>query len=116
MPIIHLTNQIDIMDYKDQYNKILFHFSASWCGPCKRITPLIKSKMELLDRSDVLYLYIDVDAHKALSTQFAIKSIPTFAVYNKEKDHITETLTTSDIQKLSEYCIHNGIPVTSSNY
>ncbi len=116
MPIIHLENQINIIEYKKIYSKILLQFSANWCGPCKRITPLINSKINQLRTNEVLYLYIDIDKHRALSKHFKIQSVPTFLIYDKEEDVLIDPLVTSDINELTNYCINNNIPITSSLY
>jgi len=116
MPRIKLENQLDIITYKSEYDKILIQFSADWCGPCKRITPQITNKFEQLNTNKILHLYIDVDKHKALSNNFNIQSIPTFFIYDKEGDLLIAPVTTSDINELTEYCINNGIMVNDSSY
>lgn len=116
MPSINLENQEDLLEYKQKYSKILMQFSASWCGPCTRITPQIKNKIELLGRTEVLYIYIDIDKHRLLSNHFEIKSIPSFCIYDKESDTLAQTVTTSDINELTKYCGNNGIPLTNCSY
>ena len=116
MPIITLKKQTDILEYKQQYSKILFQFSAEWCGPCKRITPLITNKIKHLNTNEVLYLYIDIDQHRALSNNFGIQSVPTFFIYDQREDVLMDPIVTSDINELTAYCINNNIPITSSLY
>lgn len=116
MPRIKLENQLDIIEYKKKYDKMLIQFSADWCGPCRRITPQITNKFEQLTTEKNLYLYIDVDKHKALSNNFEIKSIPSFFIYDKETDLLMDPVTTSDINELTKYCINNGIPLNDSSY
>ena len=116
MPRIKLENQQDILTYKVDYDKILMQFSADWCGPCTRISPQITNKFEQLNSNKNLYLYIDVDKHKALSNNFNVSSIPTFFIYNKETDLLQDPVTTSDINELTQYCVNNGIPLNDSSY
>ena len=116
MPIIYLENQTDIIEYKQNYSKILLQFSATWCGPCKRITPLITNKINHLNTNEVLYLYIDIDKHRSLSNNFGIESVPTFFIYDKETDVLIDPIVTSDINELTNYCVNNSIPITSSLY
>lgn len=49
--------------------------TASWCGPCKLVSPLIDQLNEAYsDRAQVRKL--DLDQHKPVAKRFAIKSIP----------------------------------------
>ena len=116
MSLVSLKKQEDLIKYKNEYKKLFLQFSATWCGPCKRVTPQIKNKFEQLNRYDILYIYIDIDKHKALSSHFGIKSIPTFFIYDKETDILMDPIASSDIAKLTRYCINNDIPLTECSY
>jgi thioredoxin 1 len=49
--------------------------TASWCGPCKLISPLIDQlAAEYQDQATVMKL--DLDNHKAIAKRFEIRSIP----------------------------------------
>lgn len=49
--------------------------TATWCGPCKVIAPLIDQLAgEYADRAKVFKL--DLDANKPVAKRFGIKSIP----------------------------------------
>ncbi len=49
--------------------------TATWCGPCKVITPLIDKLAEnYSDRAKVMKL--DIDTNKPLAKEFGLKSIP----------------------------------------
>ena len=51
-------------------------FYADWCGPCKRIAPIMKELAEQY-QDDVLFYKINVDNERELATVFGISSIPT---------------------------------------
>jgi thioredoxin 1 len=56
-------------------NVLVVDCTATWCGPCKLVAPLIdRLAEEYLDRAQVFKL--DIDANKALVKQFGIRSIP----------------------------------------
>ena len=52
-------------------------FYADWCGPCKKVSPILK---ELAGeyKNDIIIIYkINVDNEKELAAAFGIQSIPT---------------------------------------
>lgn len=54
----------------------LLDFYASWCGPCKTLSPLIDEMAEeYAGRVDIYK--VDVDQEQELAEKFAIRTIPT---------------------------------------
>lgn len=51
-------------------------FYADWCGPCKKVSPILK---ELAGeyKNDIIVYKINVDNEKELAAAFGIQSIPT---------------------------------------
>ena len=55
---------------------LVVDFSATWCGPCKKIAPIIDELAEEYD-GRVNVGKCDVDENSALTTRFGIRSVPT---------------------------------------
>lgn len=54
----------------------LIDFYATWCGPCKRLAPVLEELAE--EYADSIYIYkVDTDKERELSSIFGIQSIPT---------------------------------------
>lgn len=55
--------------------KELIHFTADWCGPCKRMAPVIEEF--LANNKDIHYDRVDVDENFEKAQQYNIQSVPT---------------------------------------
>ena len=78
-----INNDKSILENKDYY--ILFYFTASWCGPCRKIKPLLEKLSDGLDKSKVVFAQVDIDINDELSDEFNIQSVPSFLLFYKEK-------------------------------
>ncbi len=58
----------------------LVDFSASWCGPCRMLEPILEEYS-----SDVNVLQVDVDEFGDLTMIFGIMSVPTLMAYRDGK-------------------------------
>ena len=54
---------------------VLLDFYATWCGPCRMVSPLVDEIAE--EHPEFTVGKIDVDAEGELAQQFGIVSIPT---------------------------------------
>jgi len=60
---------------KNQKMKKILYFSATWCGPCKMLGPIMESLA-----GEINYEKIDVDANQDLSIQYGVRNIPTLVL------------------------------------
>jgi thioredoxin 1 len=91
-------NDMSVCDDKDCY--LLFYFTASWCGPCQKIKPLLEKISEGADSSKLEIYMIDIDENDNIASEFKIRSVPSFYLY-KDKDLKGET-GGADITKVQE--------------
>ncbi len=65
----------------------LIDFFATWCGPCKIMSPIVD---EIADEmTDITVGKVDVDEAPELAMQFGVMSIPTIIVF--KNGEIAET-------------------------
>ena len=57
----------------------LIDFFATWCGPCKIMSPIVDEIAE--EMPDITVGKVDVDEAGDLAMQFGIMSIPTIIVF-----------------------------------
>lgn len=81
MEIIHANEE----NFNDliMNGKVLVDFFATWCGPCKMLTPILEELAS--DRSDTKIVKVDVDECEGLAKQFGVMSIPTLIQFDNGK-------------------------------
>ncbi len=63
---------------------VLVDFYADWCGPCKAMTPVIKSIAEK-NQGKLRVIKIDTDKNPEVSAHYGIRGIPAFKLFKKGK-------------------------------
>ena len=63
--------------------KVLVDFFATWCGPCKMLSPILEKVAS--EHEDLTVLKVDVDEVPDVATQYGIRSIPTLILFEDGK-------------------------------
>lgn len=64
---------------------VLVDFSATWCGPCKVLGPVVE---EIADDFEgrLKVVKVDIDSAQETASRLGITSVPTLMVFNKGKE------------------------------
>ena len=96
LPEIYLENREDLINYLNstEYEFSILKFTATWCGPCKKIDPfieeLIKNKESEFNSSKKKFIYIKVDVDECfdlysfMKAKKRINGIPAIFLYSKD--------------------------------
>ncbi|QWB95991.1 thioredoxin [Mycoplasmatota bacterium] len=82
--IIQLTNEnFEEIVLKNDL-PVLVDFWASWCGPCKRIAPILESLADEVEGKAII-AKLEVDDEPAIADSYQIMSIPTILIFKDGK-------------------------------
>jgi thioredoxin 1 len=60
--------------------KVLVQFTASWCGPCKRLAPIVDDVADQL-AGKIKVGRLDVDESPITASKFQVRGVPTLKVF-----------------------------------
>ena len=72
-------NSVQEFDNEIKEGLVLVDFFATWCGPCKMLSPLLEEIAN--ENPDLKVLKIDVDEVGPLAARFGIQAIPTLMLF-----------------------------------
>jgi thioredoxin len=81
--MIHLTTETQFHDLITHNHLVVLDFFATWCGPCKVLTPQLESLSKLY--SNVVFIKVDVDEFEDIASQHQISAMPTIMFYKNGK-------------------------------
>lgn len=83
----------DLGDFVQRHDLAVLDVWAEWCGPCKRLEPIIEDLADELS-GRVVFGKLDADANPDVVERFGIQGIPTLLVFKEGEpvDRITGVL------------------------
>jgi thioredoxin 1 len=72
---------------------VLVDFFATWCGPCKRMAPIVEDTAQKYSGRLAVYK-LDIDQSPDIAKQYSISAVPTLLIFKDGKlvDNIVGTI------------------------
>ena len=83
MAVVAITKENFEQEVLQSAKPVLLDFWASWCGPCRMLSPVVDEVAE--ERTDVKVGKVNVDEQPELAGEFGVMSIPTLLVFEQGK-------------------------------
>ena len=68
----------------NQNKPVLVDFFATWCGPCKTMSPILKQVKDILGEG-ISIVKIDVDKNQSLAAKYQVRGVPTLILFKNGK-------------------------------
>lgn len=90
-------------DEKIKSGVVLIDFFATWCGPCRMLTPILEEVSDKLD-GKVSFYKVDVDEDEELARKFGVMMIPTLVIFKdgKQVEKKVGLIQADDLQEMLE--------------
>jgi len=82
--IVELTNSNYLTKLLKSDKPILVKFWASWCRPCRTMTPKFHNAAKTF-KGKVTFAEVNVDKQKQVAARYQIHSLPTMILFKKDK-------------------------------
>lgn len=93
---------------EEEFNEIIgskevcvFDFSATWCGPCKMMAPVLE---DIADKYKGKYFFyqVDIDSAEDLANKFNVTAVPTIIVF-KNGVEVARTMGYQDYETFDKF-------------
>lgn len=82
--IVHVDTKEELIKVLEENDTVLVDFFATWCGPCKMLSPVLEEIAEEQD-GKTLVVKIDIDRAESLAIEYRVMSVPTLFYFKDGK-------------------------------
>ena len=74
--VVHVTDETFQSEVLESDRPVLIDFSATWCGPCKQLAPLVEELAKDYE-GRLKIAKVDVEESQQIAMKYGIMSVPT---------------------------------------
>ena len=93
-----LSDNTAVQKFRQINDKSVLYFTATWCPPCKAISPKYEKMSD--DYPEVAFGKVDVDENSDAAIDFEISAVPTFVLFQGET--VSNKMTGADPMALEQ--------------
>lgn len=83
MPVKAINSLDEFRKVIAQKKPVVIDFWATWCGPCRVISPIMDQLSNKPEYKDLVDFYkVDVDEQEDIGQEVGIRAMPTFTIYS----------------------------------
>ena len=82
-------------NHRKDKNILLINFTATWCGPCKKLKPELEKLISNNNYKNVKFYKVDIDKCNEIVDKLKIESVPTTLLI--KNDNIVERISGSNL-------------------
>ncbi|CDM31665.1 hypothetical protein DTO013E5_2067 [Penicillium roqueforti] len=91
MPVIAINSYDEFNQIINSGKPVVIDFWATWCGPCRTISPIFEKMSELAEFNNLEFYKVDADEQERIAQEVGVRSMPTFYLFKdgfKIKEHV----------------------------
>lgn len=83
MSVVYANEKTFRQEVLESEKTVLLDFFAQWCGPCRRLSPILEEIAA--ERGDIKVVKVDIDENPELAAKYRVATIPTLFVVEQGK-------------------------------
>ena len=77
----HIHTESEFLEYIKSAELVLVDFFATWCGPCKKLSPILEELTKEIDNFAVIKVDVESEELQDIINLHKIESLPTLVFY-----------------------------------
>lgn len=82
--VLEVTSENFEKEVLESEKTVLIDFYAEWCGPCKRLSPIVEEVAA--EETEVKFVKMNIDNCEDIAIEYQVMSIPTLVVIKDGKE------------------------------